>query len=63
MKNFLERVLEVGSAGRKKDVRKSNRTRQRNKGVASKVESNDSLEIPNSAETSDIPGLPFGVCC
>ena len=26
------------------------------------MESNDSPEIPDSGETSDIPGLPSGVC-
>ena len=41
--------------------RKGNRTRQKNKRGDSKVESNDSPEIPDSGETSDIPGLPSGV--
>ena len=41
--------------------RKSNRTRQKNKrGEASKVEWNDSPEIPDRAETSDLPSLPLG---
>ena len=40
--------------------RKSNRTRQKNKRGESKVESNDSPEIPDRGETSDIPGLPSG---
>ena len=40
-----------------KDI-KSNRTRQKNKRGDSKVESNDSPEIPDRGETSDIPGLP-----
>ena len=40
--------------------RKSNRTRQKNKRADSKVESNDSPEIPDRGETSDIPGLPWG---
>ena len=39
----------------------SNRTRQENKRGESKVESNDSPEIPDMGETSDIPGLPSGV--
>ena len=43
-----------------KTRRKSNRTRQKNKTGDSKVESNDSSEIPDRGETSDIPGLPFG---
>ena len=38
-----------------------NRTRQKNKRGDSKVESNDSPEIPDRGETSDIPGLPLGV--
>ena len=32
----------------------------KNKRVDSKVESNDSPEIPDRGETSDIPGLPSG---
>ena len=49
-------------AGKQKKIRKkSNRTRQRNKTGDSKVESNDSPEIPDSGETSHIPGLPLGV--
>ena len=39
---------------------KGNRTRQKNKRGDSKVESNDSPEIPDRGETSDIPGLPSG---
>ena len=35
-----------------------NRTRQKNKRGNSKAESNDSPEIPDIGETSDIPGLP-----
>ena len=35
-------------------------TRQKNKRGDSKVESNDSPEIPDRGETSDIPGLPWG---
>ena len=46
----------------KKD-RESNRTRQKNKRGDSKAESNDSPEIPDRGETSDIPGLPSGVIC
>ena len=38
----------------------SNRTRQKNKRGDSKVESNDSPEIPDRVETSDIPSLPSG---
>ena len=49
-------------ASRKKMIkdRKGNRTRQKNKRGDSKVESNDSPEIPDRGETSDIPGLPSG---
>ena len=45
---------------RKKD-KKSNRSRQKNKRGDSKVESNDSPDIPDREETSDIPGLSSGV--
>ena len=34
-------------------------SRQKNMTGDSKVESNDSLEIPDRGETSDIPGLPL----
>ena len=37
--------------------KKSNRTKQKNKTGDSEVESNDSPEIPDRAETADIPGL------
>ena len=47
-------------ANRQKKDRKSNRTRQKNKRGDSKVESNDSPEIPDRGQTSDIPGLPSG---
>ena len=39
---------------------KRNRTRQKDKTGDSKVEKNDSPEIPDRGETSDIPGLPSG---
>ena len=45
---------------KRKEDRKSNKTRQKNKRGDSKVESNDSPEIPDRGETSDIPGLPSG---
>ena len=61
MKNFLEKVQKKGPAGRKRSDRKGNRTRQKNKRGDSKVKSNDSPEIPDKGETSDIPGLPSGV--
>ena len=54
------RAMDQQAAKKKKD-RKSNRTRQKNKRGDSKVESNDSPEIPDRGETSDIPGPPFGV--
>ena len=44
----------------KRQNRKENRTRQKNKRGDSKVESNDSPEIPDRGETSDILGLPSG---
>ena len=58
MQHFLEKVQKKGPAGRKRKDRKGNRTRQKNKRGDSKVESNDSPEIPDRGETSDIPG-PF----
>ena len=42
------------------DKTKDNRTRQKNKRGDSKVESNDSPEIPDRGETSDTHGLPSG---
>ena len=61
MKNFLEKVQRKGPAGRKRSDRKGNRTWQKNKRGDSKVESNDSPEIPDGGRgTSDIPGLPSG---
>ena len=45
---------------KKKEDRKNNRTQQKNSRGDSKVESNDSPEIPDRGETSDIPGLPSG---
>ena len=48
---------------RQTEDRKSTRTRQKNKRGDSKVESNDSPEIPDRGrmgETSDIPYLPSG---
>ena len=58
MRNFLEKSSGEWASRQKKDDRKSNRTRLRNNGGDSKVESNDSPEIPDRRETSDIPGLP-----
>ena len=45
----------------KKDKTESDRTRQKNKRGDSKVESNDSPEIPDRQETPDISGLLSGV--
>ena len=42
-----KKVQKKGPAGRKRLDRKSNRTRQKNKRGDSKVESNDSPEIPD----------------
>ena len=55
-----EKIQKNGPAGRKRYDRKSNRTRQKNNTEDSKVESNDSPEIPDRGETSDKPGLPSG---
>ena len=46
---------------KKRYDRKNNRTRQKNKTGDSKVDSNDSPEIPDRRDTSDIPGLPSGI--
>ena len=54
-----DKIERVTGLGRRKD-RKGNRTRQKNKRGESKVESNDSPEIPDRGETSDIPSLPSG---
>ena len=63
MKNFLEKVKKKGPAHRKRSDRKGNKTRQKNKRGNSKVESNDSPEIPDTGETSDMPSLPSGISC
>ena len=51
---------ESASRQKKRSDRKGNKTRQKNKRGDSKVESNDSPEIPDRGETSDIPCLPSG---
>ena len=38
----------------------SNRTRQNNKTADRKMEPNDSPEIPDREEASEVPGLPSG---
>ena len=55
-----KKVQKNGPVGRKRLNKKSKRTRQKNNRGDSKVESNDSLEIPDRVETSDIPSLPLG---
>ena len=61
MKNFLgKQNQENGPVGKKKRRRKSNGSRQKNKTGDSKVESNDSPEIPDRGKTSDITGFPSG---
>ena len=57
---FLKKSLEERISRQKKIRQKGNRTKQKNKRGDSKVESNDSPEIPDRGETSDIPGLPSG---
>ena len=52
---FKQKVKRKGQQGRK-----SNRTRQENKRGDSKLESNDSPDIPDREETSDNPSLPWG---
>ena len=49
------------SRQKKRYNKKSNRTQQKNKTGESKAESNDSPEVPDGGETSDIPGLPSGL--
>ena len=57
---FWKKFRKKGPAGRRRSDRKGNKTRQKNKRGDSKVESNDSPEIPDRWETADIPGLPSG---
>ena len=54
------RRMDKQAEKKKKKDGKSNRTRRKNKRDDSKVKSNDSPEIPDRGETSDIPGLPSG---
>ena len=58
---LLKKNIEEFSGQLAEKDRKSNRTRQKNKRGDSKVESNDSPEIPDRRDTSDIPGLPSGI--
>ena len=50
----------MGQQAEKREDKKGNRTRQKNKTGDSKVESNDSPEVPDRRETSHILGLPSG---
>ena len=61
IEEFFGKSLEERACRQKTIKRKGNRTRQKNKKGDSKVESNDSPEIPERGETSDIPGLSSGV--
>ena len=62
IEEFSEKSSEEWTSRQKKrSDRKSNRTRQKNKRGYRKVESNDSPEILEQGETSDIPSLPSGV--
>ena len=59
IEEFSEKSSEEWTSRQKKrSDRKSNRTRQKNKRGYRKVESNDSPEILEQGETSDIPSLP-----
>ena len=58
---FWKKFRRKGQQAEKYKTRKGNRTRQKNKRGDSEVESNDSPEIPDRGETSDIPPRPpFG---
>ena len=57
---FWKKFSRMDQQAEKRNDRKSTRTRQKNKRGDSKVESNDSPEIPDRGETSGIPGLPSG---
>ena len=55
MKNFLEKVQKNRPAGRKKKNKTERvRTRQRNERGDSKVESNDSPEIPDREQKTEM---------
>ena len=60
LKNFLEKVQKKGPAGRKRQDRKGNRTMQKNKTGDTKVESNDSPEIPDRGGDIRHPQHLFG---
>ena len=56
---FWKKFRRMDQQAGKNPDRKGNRTRQKNKREDSKVGSNDSPEIPDRGETSDIPGPPL----
>ena len=61
IEEFSGKSSEKWASSQKRKTRldgKSNRTRQENKRGDSKVESNDSPEVPDRGKTSDIPSLP-----
>ena len=60
VEEFSGKSLEERASRQKTIRQKGNRTSQKNKRGDSKAESNDSPEIPDRGETSDIPGLPSG---
>ena len=62
IEEFSGKSLEERASMQKRLDRKGNRIKQKNMRGDSKVESNDSPEIPDRGETSDIPGLPSGAC-
>ena len=59
IEEFSGKSLE-GPAGRKRSDRKGNKTRQKDKRGDSKVESNDSPEIPDRGGDIRHPRHPFG---
>ena len=54
------RRMDKQAEKKRKKNEKSNRTSRKNTRGDSKMKSNDSPEIPDRGETSDIPGLPSG---
>ena len=60
VEEFSEKKFRGTDQQAEKKIRENNRTTKKNKRRDSKAESNDSPEIPDRGETSDIPGLPSG---
>ena len=56
---FWKKFRRMDQQAEKRKDGKSNRARQKNKRGDSKVESNDSPEIPDRMEASDIHSLPL----